>query len=377
MEDDRKSKGRRKDGVIIPAPPPLSAMDNAYFELRDSIVTRIKETRLRFVIQSNIEMIKLYWNIGNEILRRQESEGWGAGVIDRLSLDLKEEFPEMYGYSPRNLGNMKRFAMTWPDPLILQQAVAKLQWRSIILLLTKLKDNTAREWYAQKALENGWSSNVLWHMIDIRLIEREGKAVTNFSEAIPPLDSDVAVQIFKDPYVFDFIGTAATRREAEVKRALVAHIEKFLLELGQGFAFVGREVHMEVGGDDFFIDLLFYHLKLRCYVVIELKARDFRPGDVSQLSMYQNVVNDVLRHPDDKPTIGLLLVKEKNRTVVEYSLSGYTNPIGVADWQNEIAAVMPDEILTSLPTIEEIEKEIEFLESQLEIPELNEEIEYK
>jgi len=377
VEDDRKSKGRRKDGVIIPAPPPLSAMDNAYFELRDSIVTRIKETRLRFVIQSNIEMIKLYWNIGNEILRRQESEGWGAGVIDRLSLDLKEEFPEMYGYSPRNLGNMKRFAMTWPDPLILQQAVAKLQWRSIILLLTKLKDNTAREWYAQKALENGWSSNVLWHMIDIRLIEREGKAVTNFSEAIPPLDSDVAVQIFKDPYVFDFIGTAATRREAEVKRALVAHIEKFLLELGQGFAFVGREVHMEVGGDDFFIDLLFYHLKLRCYVVIELKARDFRPGDVSQLSMYQNVVNDVLRHPDDKPTIGLLLVKEKNRTVVEYSLSGYTNPIGVADWQNEIAAVMPDEILTSLPTIEEIEKEIEFLESQLEIPELNEEIEYK
>ena len=155
MEEGRKSKGRRKDGIIIPAPPPLSTMDNAYFELRDSIVTRIKETRLRFVIQSNIEMIKLYWNIGNDILHRQESEGWGSGVIDRLSLDLKEEFPEMDGYSPRNLGNMKRFAMTWSDPLILQQAVAKLQWRSIILLMTKLKDNSAREWYAQKALENG------------------------------------------------------------------------------------------------------------------------------------------------------------------------------------------------------------------------------
>ena len=314
-------------------------------------------------------MIELYWNIGNDILQRQNSEGWGAGVIDRLSVDLRDEFPEMDGYSPRNLGNMKRFAMTWPNPQILQQAVAKLQWRSIIMLMTKLKDNTAREWYALKTLENGWSSNVLWHMIDMRLIEREGNAVTNFPETIPPLDSDMAVQIFKDPYIFDFIGTAEARREAEIERALVAHIEKFLLELGQGFAFVGRQVHLEVGGDDFFIDLLFYHLKLRCFVVIELKARDFQPGDVSQLSMYQNVVNDVLRHPDDKPTIGLLLVKDKNRTVVEYSLSGYTKPSEVADWQNELAAVMPDDIMSSLPTVAEIEREIEFAESQLDIHE--------
>jgi len=345
-------------------------MDTAYFELRNSIFMRIKETRLRFVMQSNIGMIELYWNIGNDILQRQKSEGWGAGVIDRLSVDLKDEFPEMDGYSPRNLGNMKRFALTWPDPSILQQAVAKLQWRSIIMLLTKLGDNPAREWYAQKALEYGWSSNVLWHMIDMRLIEREGKAVTNFNDTVPPLESDMATQIFKDPYVFDFIGTAETRREAEVEKALVSHIEKFLLELGQGFAFVGRQVHLEVGGDDFFIDLLFYHLKLRCFVVIELKARDFDPGDVSQLSFYQNVVNDILRHPDDNPTIGLLLVREKNRTVVEYSLSGYTNPIGVADWQNEISAVIPDDIMTSLPTIEEIEREIELAESQLEIPEI-------
>ena len=370
MEDGRKSKGRSKEGVIIPAPPLLSAMDTAYFELRNSIFMRIKETRLRFVMQSNIGMIELYWNIGNDILQRQKSEGWGAGVIDRLSVDLKDEFPEMDGYSPRNLGNMKRFALTWPDPSILQQAVAKLQWRSIIMLLTKLGDNPAREWYAQKALEYGWSSNVLWHMIDMRLIEREGKAVTNFNDTVPPLESDMATQIFKDPYVFDFIGTAETRREAEVEKALVSHIEKFLLELGQGFAFVGRQVHLEVGGDDFFIDLLFYHLKLRCFVVIELKARDFDPGDVSQLSFYQNVVNDILRHPDDNPTIGLLLVREKNRTVVEYSLSGYTNPIGVADWQNEISAVIPDDIMTSLPTIEEIEREIELAESQLEIPEI-------
>ena len=377
MEDGRKSKGRPRDDVIIPAPPQLSVMDDAYFELRNAIITRIKETRLRFIMKANSDMIELYWNIGNDILKRQKAEGWGAKVIDRLSADLKEEFSEMDGYSPRNLKYMRKFVETWPDPQIVQQPVAQLQWRSIIMLLTKLKDNAVREWYAQKALENGWSSNVLWHMIDMRLIEREGKAVTNFSETIPSIDSDMAVAIFKDPYVFDFIGTAEARREAEVERALVAHVEKFLLELGQGFAFVGRQVHLEVGGDDFFIDLLFYHLKLRCFVVIELKARDFQPGDVSQLSMYQNVVNDVLRHPDDKPTIGLLLVKEKNRTVVEYSLSGYTNPIGVADWQNELAAVMPDEIMTNLPTIEEIEREIEFAESQLEIPEPDEEGESK
>ena len=168
-------------------------------------------------------------------------------------------------------------------------------------------------------------------------------------------------------YSLDFIGTAPTRREAEIERALVEHIEKFLLELGQGFAFIGRQVHLEVGGDDFYIDLLFYHVKLRCYVVVELKARDFRPGDVSQLNMYQNVVNDILRHPDDKPTIGLLLVKGKNRTVVEYSLAGYTNPIGVADWQNQLAENLPDDMKSSLPTIEEIEREIEYAEAQMGI----------
>jgi predicted nuclease of restriction endonuclease-like (RecB) superfamily len=341
-------------------------MDTQYFELRNSIITRIKETRLRFIIQANTGMIELYWNIGNDILRRQDAEGWGAKVIDRLSTDLKEEFPDMDGFSARNLGSMKRFASVWPDSQILQQPVAKLQWRSILMLLAKVKNNAGREWYAQKALEYGWSSNVLSHMIDMRLIEREGKAITNFLGALPPGDSDMAEQTFKDPYLFDFIGTAQARREAEVERALVDHMEKFLLELGQGFAFVGRQVHMEVGGDDFYIDLLFYHLKLRCYVVIELKTREFEPGDVSQLNMYQNIVNDILRHPDDKPTIGLLLVKGKNRTVVEYSLSGYTNPIGVADWQNAITAAVPDDLKSSLPTIEEIEREMEYVENQIE-----------
>jgi predicted nuclease of restriction endonuclease-like (RecB) superfamily len=311
-------------------------------------------------------MIELYWHIGNDILQRQNLEGWGARVIDRLSADLKNEFPDMEGYSPRNLGNMKRFANNWPDPAILQQPVAKLQWRSILILLSKVKEKSLRELYAQKALEQGWSSNVLDHMIDLHFIEREGKAVTNFDKTFPPMDSDMALQTFKDPYLFDFIGTAEARREAEVEQALVNHLERFLMELGQGFAFVGRQVHLEIGGDDFYIDLLFYHLKLRCYVVVELKARNFKPGDVSQLNMYQNVVNEVLCHPDDKPTIGLLLVKEKNRTVVEYSLEGYTNPIGVADWQNEINFALPDDIQSSLPTIEEIEREMKYIDSQFD-----------
>jgi len=365
--NDRKTRGKSRKDVLLPVPPLRAEMDASYNALHDSIIARVKETRLRFVIQANKEMIALYWHIGSEILRRQESEGWGASVIDRLSEDLKEAFPEMGGFSARNLGSMKRFASVWRESSILQQAVAKLQWRSIILLLSKLDDNNLRERYAQAALEYGWSSNVLWHMIDMRHIERKGQAVTNFSSALPPVDSDMAVQTFKDPYLFDFIGTAQARREAEVERALVEHMEKFLLELGQGFAFVGRQVHMEVGGDDFYIDLLFYHLKLRCYVVIELKARDFEPGDVSQLNMYQNVVNEVLRHHDDKPTIGLLLVKGKNKTVVEYSLAGYTNPIGVADWQNQFAVSIPDEIRSNLPTIEEIEREMEFVETQIDI----------
>jgi predicted nuclease of restriction endonuclease-like (RecB) superfamily len=196
-------------------------------------------------------------------------------------------------------------------------------------------------------------------MIASKQIERSGQTVSNFKVSFPSSDSEQATQIFKDPYLFDFIGTSDSRREAEIENALVDHIEKFLLELGQGFAFVGRQVHLEVGGDDFYIDLLFYHLRQHCFVVIELKARDFQPGDISQLNMYQNIVNKTLRQPDDQPTIGLLLVKGKNKTVVEYSLTGYTNPIGVSNWQNQLKNNIPDDLKSSLPTVEEIEREIE------------------
>ena len=325
----------------------------------EEIKKEIQNQRISVVLSANSSMICLYWKIGKAILQKQKEEGWGAKVIDRMAKDLKEAFPDMTGFSPRNIKYMRKFAECWPDFEIVQQVVAQIPWRTNIKLIDKLNTLEERIWYARKTIENGWSSTILELQIQSRLFERTGKSVNNFLVAMPPTDSDMANQIFKDPYLFDFLGTDMPRREVEIERKLTEHIQNFLLELGQGFAFVGRQVHLEVGGDDFYIDLLFYHLKLRCYVVIELKACDFEPGFISQLNMYQNVVNDILRHPDDNPTIGLLLVKGKNQTVVEYSLAGYKNPIGVAEWKNQMVKALPEELKSSLPSIEEIEKELE------------------
>ena len=356
--DNQKSMGKDKEGVIFPVAPNLSEMGDSYLEFIEKIKTEIQKQRISVVMNANTSMICLYWNIGRAILAKQEEEGWGTKVIDRMAKDLKDAFPEMSGFSPRNIKYMRKFAQCWPDYEIVQQVVAQIPWRTNRMLLDKLDSQESRIWYAQKAIENGWSSAILELQIQSGLMERSGKSVNNFPVVLPPLDSDMANQIFKDPYLFDFLGTDMPRREVEIEQKLTEHIQKFLLELGQGFAFVGRQVHLEVGGQDFYIDLLFYHLKLRCYVVIELKACDFEPGFISQLNMYQNVVNDILRHPDDKPTIGLLLVKGKNETVVEYSLAGYQNPIGVAEWKNQITQSLPEELQSSLPSIEEIEKEL-------------------
>ena len=357
--DNRKRMGKDKNGVIFPVAPNLSEMSDSYLDFIEEVKKEIQKQRISVVLNANSSMICLYWNIGRAILQKQEEEGWGAKVIDRMSKDLKDAFPDMSGFSPRNIKYMRKFAKCWPDFEIVQQVVAQIPWRTNRLLLDKLDTQEERIWYAHKTLENDWSSTSLDLQIQSRLIERTGKSVNNFPVALPPVDSDMANQIFKDPYLFDFLGTDMPRREVEIERKLTEHIQNFLLELGQGFAFVGRQVHLEVGGDDFYIDLLFYHLKLRCYVVIELKACDFEPGFISQLNMYQNVVNDILRHPSDNPTIGLLLVKGKNQTVVEYSLAGYQNPIGVAEWKNQMVKSLPEELKSSLPSIEEIEKELE------------------
>src|SRR5262245_63320266 len=356
--DSRKTLGRAKPDVMMPVPDTLAGMPEGYSVLLSGIKEIITRERIKAVMSANVAMVLMYWDIGQFILQRQRQEGWGARVIVRLSHDLKTAFPDMTGFSPRNLKYMRKFAEAWPDRIIVQRTVAQLPWRSNLTLLDKLSDPPTRLWYAHKALEFGMGKDMLVIQIENRLHERQGKAINNFPTALPPADSDMTAQIFKDPYIFDFLGTADPRREAELEQKLIDHIQQFLLELGQGFAFVGRQVHLEIGDSDFYLDLLFYHLRLRCYVVIELKAGKFEPGHVSQLNMYLNVVDDLLRHPDDKPSIGLLLVKDKNRTVVEYSLAGYTKPIGVAQWERQMTQSLPDDLKPSLPSIEEIEAEL-------------------
>ena len=320
---------------------------------------RIANERLRVTLSANAAMVLLYWDIGQTILNRQDQQGWGAKIIDRLSEDLKEAFPEMNGFSPRNLKYMRTFAQEWPDREIVQRTVAQIPWRSNLALLHKLNDSGTRLWYAKQTIENGWSKDILALQIESRLHERQGRAPNNFALTLPPKDSDMAAQVFKDPYLFDFLGTADTRKEREVEQALIDHVQKFLLELGAGFAFVGRQVLLEVGDRDFRLDLLFYHLKLRCYVVIELKAVPFDPGFTGTLNLYLSAVDDLLRHPDDKPSIGLLLCKSKDDLVVEYALDGYRRPMGVAQWESQLTRSLPDDLKGSLPSIEEIEKELE------------------
>lgn len=359
MAEERRHMGNARSDLIIPAAAPLAEMDDSYVSFVEDLKQTISRTRMVVTLQANTQLIAMYWRIGDRILKTQEERGWGARVIDRLSHDLREAFPDMKGFSASNLKYMRRFAEAWPDFAIGQQPVDQLPWGSNLVLLSKLDNAQDRLWYAQQAVENGWSRNVLGMQIDSRLKERTGKSVSNFADTLPPSDSDLAIQVFKDPYLFDFLGTDIPRREVELENKLVEHVQDFLLELGRGFAFVGRQVELEVGGETFRIDMLFYHLKLRCYVVIELKAGKFKPGYVSQLNMYRNVVDDALRHEDDRKTIGLLLVKDKNDTVVRYALEGFDAPIGVARWQEELAEVLPDGLEDSLPTIEEIERELE------------------
>ncbi len=355
----RQSRGRQKPQASFPVAGNKLDLPIDYLSTLTNLKEHIANERLRVTISANAAMVLLYWDIGQTILTRQDQQGWGAKIIDRLSEDLKEAFPEMNGFSPRNLKYMRKFAEQWPDREIVQRTAAQIPWRSNQLLLDKLNHQETRCWYAQKTLENGWSRDILTLQIERDLHERQGKAANNFALALPPPDSDLAAQVFKDPYLFDFLGTADPRKEREVEQALIDHIQKFLLELGAGFAFVGRQVLLEVGNQDFRLDLLFYHLKLRCYVVIELKAVSFDPSFTGTLNLYLSAVDDLLRHPDDKPTIGLLLCKSKDDLVVEYALDGYRRPMGVAQWESQLTQSLPDDLKDSLPTIEEIEKELE------------------
>ena len=354
----RRSRGRARDEASFPVAPPRSELPRDYAVILGKLKERVAQERLRVVVAANTAMVLLYWDIGKVILDRQSEEGWGAKIVDRLAADLQVAFPDMRGFSPRNLKYMRAFAAAWADREIVQGPLAQIPWYHNIALLERVHDEKTRLWYAEKTVRHGWSQPVLCLQIENRAHERHGKALTNFEATLPPVDSDMAGQVFKDPYLFDFLGTADPRREREVEQALVDHIQRFLLELGTGFAFVGRQVLLEVGDQDFYVDLLFYHLKLRCYVVIELKAVPFEPGFIGQLNLYLSAVDDLLRHADDKPTIGLLLCSAKNKIVVEYALRHLKRPIGVAEWETQLVENLPEELKGSLPTVEEIEAEL-------------------
>jgi predicted nuclease of restriction endonuclease-like (RecB) superfamily len=327
-----------------------------YGALLASIKERIQTARVRASLAVNRELVLLYWNIGKEILARHQEEGWGKNIIPRLAKDLTSQFPNMKGFSPRNLGYMKAFAEAWPDESILQQLVAKLPWGHNVRLLDLVKNTEERVWYLNAAIENGWSRNVLELHIEACLYRRQGKAVTNFQRTLPAPQSDLAQQLLKDPYNFDFLTLSQDAHERELEVGLVEHIQKFLLELGRGFAFVGRQYPLEAGGEDFRIDLLFYHLKLRCYLVIDLKMTSFKPEYAGKMNFYLAAVDDLLRHPDDKPSIGLILCKTKNGIIAEYALRGTTTPMGISEFTH--VEKLPEPLKGTLPTIEEIEAEL-------------------
>lgn len=359
-------RGRTREGASFPVPPAHVGMPPDYAATLTEIKTRIRTERVRVAMAANATMVLMYWEIGRIILARQATEGWGAKVIDRLAADLREEFPDMQGLSPRNLLFMRAFAEVYADAEIVKQLVSQLPWGHVVHLIQRVKSPEARIWYAKAAIAGGWSRSILDLQIASQSHLRQGKAVNNFALTLPPADSDMAAQVFKDPYLFDFIGTADPRREREVEQALVDHVQKFLLELGAGFAFVGRQVHLEFSSKDYYLDLLFYHLKLRCYVVVELKAVPFEPEFVGKLNMYMGAVDDLVRHADDKPTIGLLLCKGKDRIIAEYALSGFARPIGVADWKKQLTETLPADLKGSLPTVAEIEAELSEVTKQAE-----------
>ena len=357
-DQGRRVLGRSIAGASFPVPPSVDELTTGYPILLEELKNRIGTERVRTTFAANASMLLLYWDIGQAILIRQANEGWGAKVIDRLSTDLRNAFPDMRGLSARNLKYMRTFSEAWPKRAIVQAVLAQLPWYQNLALLEKLDTPDDRLWYAAKTLEHGWSRNILVLQIQSQLHKRQGKAITNFPSALPPVESDMAAQVFKDPYLFDFLGTADPRREREVEQALVNHVQKFLLELGAGFAFVGKQMPLEVGEQDFLVDLLFYYLKLRCFVVVELKSVPFDPAFIGQLNLYLSAVDDLLRHSDDLPTIGLLLCKGKDQLVVEYALRNFQKPIGVADWETQIVSSLPEGLKGSLPSIEEIEAEL-------------------
>jgi len=326
-----------------------------YADLLSDLKTRIGQARVRAALAVNRELVELYWHIGREILTRQEAEGWGAKVIERLSRDLRSAFPEMRGLSRTNLLYMRAFAEEWGDAPIVQQPVGQIPWGHNIDLITKLADRETRLWYATRTIENGWSRNVLALQIDSRLHERQGKALTNFADTLPSPQSDLAQELVKSEYNFDFLGIGSEAHERRIEQGLVDHVRRFLLELGAGFSFVGTQYHLEVGGEDFYVDMLFYHYKLHCFVAIELKAGPFKPEYAGKMNFYLSAIDDLVRDKDiDQPTIGIILCRDRNKVVAEYALRDVRKPLGVSTYLTE---ELPKLLADSLPSVDELEAE--------------------
>lgn len=317
---------------------------------------RVAASRYKAALSVNKELILLYHHIGLQILEVQGKQGWGTKVIEQLSRDLRSEFPDMKGFSPQNLKYMRKFAEEYKAEEIGQQAVDQIPWGHIVTLIYAISGKTERHFYIKRTLQNGWSRNVLSMQIETNLFKSQGNAVTNFQDKLPMRQSDLAQATLKNPYLFDFLSLGKNAHEREVEKGLVAHIEKFLLELGEGFAFLGRQYHLQIEDQDFYIDLLFYHIKLRCFVVIELKSGKFKPEYAGKMNFYLSAVDDLVKHETDQPSIGLILCKSKNNVLAEYALRDMTKPIGLAEYRLEDA--LPENLKTALPTIEELEAEL-------------------
>jgi predicted nuclease of restriction endonuclease-like (RecB) superfamily len=353
-------------GVRVAVVKNLPIVGKGYDEFLKDLKERIRTAQIKAALAVNRELVVLYWQIGCQILARQKSEGWGTKVVEQLAKDLKSEFPDMTGLSRTNLLYMRAFAEAYPDESIVQQAAGQIPWFHNCVLLDKIKAPDQRLWYIQQTITNGWSRNVLVLQIESHLFDRQGSAITNFEQALPKPQSDLAQQLLKDPYNFEFLTISQNAQELELERGLVTHIRDFLLELGMGFSFVGSQYPLDVDGTEYRIDLLFYHLQLRCFIVIDLKMGAFQPEFSGKMNFYVAVVDDLLRHETDNPTIGLILCKSKSRTTAEYALRNIQTPIGVSTHK------LPQPLQENLPSIEQLEMElqtIEFSQAELDLVE--------
>lgn len=348
---------KKRRAKTDPTPRPAADLTpTGYADLLAEVKQRVRAAQVRAAVAVNRELVTLYWQIGRDILRRQRAEGWGAKVIDRLAADLHAAFPDMKGFSTRNLKYMRALADAFPDEAFVQEALAQITWYHSVTLLDKVPDPAAREWYVRQSIAQGWSRNVLVLQIEAGAHRRQGKALTNFAATLPAPQSDLARDLLKDPYNFDFLTLAGDAQEKHLQAGLLDHLREFLIELGVGFAFVGSRYPLEVGGKDYFLDLLFYHLRLRAFVVIELKVTEFEPEHLGKMNFYLSAVDTQLRHPEDRPSIGLILCPVKNAVVVEYALRDTTKPIGVAGYT--AGRALPADLRDQLPSPERLEEEL-------------------